>query len=259
MPPSNQPPAPGPTPPGFYPGPPTPPPAPAVDPNTPPAWAQALIDNVAEVHRTNQALAQRFEELDDPNTQPPGPPAPAPNPDDKYAGFKPGDWPDIPRKAEEIATEVVQRELTARDQAAQEASERASAARRQADQALDAKVTELEAGGIIPKVVNAADPNDPGRLAQRELYSRALYENTDDLARVANDIKFYHEKGFKWDVQNNRWLEVNRPPAGMYAPVGSSGAGAAGGGGGGGTNKPSYQEIHGARSLTELAQRAGMQ
>ncbi len=249
----------GPNPPGYYPQPPAPAP---VDPNAPPAWAKELITGVGELRQGYQELTQRFDEFGNPEPGGGEPPAPVQqpvpvNPEDKYAGYKPRDWPDVARTAEQIASDVVKTELTAREEAERQASERANQARQQADRALDAKVSELETAGIIPKVVNAHDPNDPGREAQRELYSRALYENTDDLARVANDIKFYHDKGFKWDAQNNRWLEVNRPPAGMYAPVGSSGAGAAGGGSG--AQKPSYQEIHGARSLTELAARAGMQ
>lgn len=274
MPPANQPSAnQGPIPPASYPGvQPPQPPAPAPDPNAAPAWATGLISAVDQVRQTQTELTQRLDELGgeyvDPGAgaggagnQPPagGTPAPGtPNPNDPYSGWKPKDWEDVPRTAQQIARTEVEQALSARDQAANDANERAARARQDADRALDTKVRDLETQGVIPKVVNAQDPNDPGRTAQRELYSRALYENTDDLVRVAQDIKFHHERGFTWDPQNSRWLETNRPPAGMYAPVGgASGPGAMPGQAG--AQKPTYAQIHSARSLSALAARAGMQ
>lgn len=266
MPPAATPPvnnAPTPNPPGYYPPGIQPPPA----PEQPPAWATQLITGMGELKQNYEELAQRFDEGIDPNDpgnagggQPPAPatppPAGAPDPNNPYADWKPKDWADVPKTAQEIARSVVQSELEARDQATAAANNQAAQARQEADRNLDQKVRELETQGVIPKIANASDPNDPGRVAQRELYGRALYEQTDDLVRVANDLKFHHEKGMTWDPQNNRWLETNRPPAGMYAPVGSSGVGNMPGQSG--ATKPTYAEIHSARNLGELARRAGM-
>jgi hypothetical protein len=252
---------PGPVAPGYYGQPPAPQQPAVPDPNEPPAWAKGLIDSVGEVKQGYQELTQRIDQFGgedpnaNPNNQPPQPVQPQPNanPNDPYADWKPKDWSDVPRTAEEI----VDRKLAMRDQAAAEANERLTQARQQADREIDTKLNELETKGVLPKVTNASDPNDPGRAMQRELIGLAVYQGKgpEDFENVASDLKFHHERGFKWDPQNQRWLETNRPPAGQYAPVGSSSGGNMPGQGG--AQKPTYQEIHGARSLGELAQRSG--
>lgn len=219
---------------------PTAPPEPS---NEPPAWAQELITTVSEQKQTIENLQQQL------NTSP----EPAKT-NDPYDGWQPKEWGDIPKTAEQIAKDVVGNEFATREQAAEEARKAAEDARKQVDTQLDNQEKQLAQSGFLPEVKNSSDPNDPGRAVRKELYGLAYKLQTTDLVAVSETMKQLHESGVRYDADTQTYLKVNTPPAGAYAPVGSSNSATAGS-----TGKPTYDDIHKAKSLHELAARSGLQ
>lgn len=219
--------------------------------NTPPEWAQALVEQTQRLTEQNEALQAEVASLKTP-------PAPTPEPTDPYKDWHPKSWSDVPRTAEQIAEEkartVVNEELEAREAARKEAEEAANNARKEVDDELDKAEAELIKGGLLPAVTNDKDPSDPGKVARKELYGLAYKFQTTDLHAVAQQMKANHDAGIKYDPETDSYLKVNTPPAGSYAPVGSSSAAT-----GPSSGKPTYKDIHEAKSLYELAARAGLQ
>lgn len=218
--------------------PPTEPPA----ADAPPAWAQTLIDQNAD-------LTTRLDSFEDKLT-PPAPPVEEPVvvPTE---GWKPNSWSDVDSRAEEKAQKIVEDALAARDTAARTASDEANAAAAEVDQFLDTQVTELTTAKSLPAVVNENDPNDPGKLAQRELYGFALSLGTADLKTSFNVLDNLHKSGKSFDFVKMELVDTNPAALGAQSPVGSSSAGGAAA-----STKPDYKVIHNM-SLDALAARFG--
>ena len=119
---------------------------------------------------------------------------------------------------------------------------------------LDAQVDALQAAGMVPAIQNPNDRNDPGRIYRRELYGAAAKLGTTDLKAVAElTLAPLHAKGQMYDPISNSIIDYNPNIPGANAPIGSSSATT-----GISANAPNYAEIHKARSMDELRERAGM-
>jgi glutaredoxin len=121
-------------------------------------------------------------------------------------GWTPKDWNEVYAKSEEIASKTAQAKVdsfaTEQKKAAEEKSKEDAAINTEFDRQLG----ELEKQGKIPKVVNEADQNDPGKAARRELFQLGIqYESTNliKMSELRDKVK-------------------SIPPIGSQAPVGSS-------------------------------------
>ena|SRR3990167_2889809 len=145
-------------------------------------------------------------------------------------GWTPGTekgWNDVfgqsAKIAEEIAEKKAQEKLESYKTEVEEAAKSKQAEDDAVNQKWDKELDQLEKENRIPKVENESDPNDPGRAARREIFNLGIEYNSPDLIKMA--------------ALRDKLRSV--PPAGSWAPVGSSS----------GTTEPSkivnYDEIHG--------------
>lgn len=222
---------------------------PAQDPPTPPAddtpaWAKQLIDQNAD-------LSSRIDAFEDKITLPPPDPdnQPAPTPPPEPETWQPKSWDDVANRIDETAEQKAQRIVDDRDKATKERQEAATAASQEADQYIDAQVDELTKDNKLPAITNESDPNDPGKLAQRELYGYALSLGTADLKTAFNSLDALHTAGKSFDFVKMELVDKNPAAAGANSPVGSSNAGASGT-----STRPDYKMLHNS-SLDSLAAR----
>jgi len=208
-----------------------------------PAWAQTIIDQTTDVN--NRLTA--FEETLKPQ-EPETPTRPQ-----HEEPWTPQSWSDVDARAEEKAKAIVEQTLAEKEHAAQTAAQQQEAAAKEIDDMLDNQVNELTKANSLPAVVDENDPNDPGKLAQRELYGFALSLGTADLKSSFKVLDNLHKAGKQFDFVKMEIVDKNPASAGANSPVGSSSASAAGA-----PSAPDYKTIHGM-SLDQLASRFGQQ
>lgn len=228
------------------------PPAPATPPaaEEPPAWAKQFISGIDE----------RFNDLESKLTpEPPtsaDPNAPiggAPPTASELAALNPKSWEDVDKYVQTKVQEGVQAGIQQFQGELTQAQKDAKAAEDAVNKELDAAVDALQNEGFLPPISNPNDSNDPGRVARRELYGVAAKLGTTDLAAVAKTVlPTYHQQGKMYDPITDSLIDYNPRQPGAQAPIGSSVTTTGAGG-----NKPTYEEIHKARSFSELRARAG--
>lgn len=217
----------------------TPPADPPAD--TTPAWAQSLIDQNADMASRLSAFEEKL--------QPPEPPAPEPEPTPD--AWKPNSWDDVASRIDQTAAEKAQAIIDERDATAKATQEQQTAAAQEVDQFLDSQVAELTKANQLPAITNENDPNDPGKLAQRELYGFALSLGTADLKTSYNTLDALHKAGKQFDFVKMEIVDKNPASAGMNSPVGSSSGGASGT-----SSRPDYKTLQNL-SIEQLAHRFG--
>ncbi len=217
------------------------PPAPAATPET-----QKILDTLKGIGEQVQGLSDRVDNFEIPVVK-----------DSKLeekppAKWQHNSWDDFPNLAAEKAKEVVEQTFAEREKAVKDTEDARKQELGNIDKEIDVKVGALETQGKIPAIKNADDPNDLGRGFRKQLYGLASKMETLNLEMVAETINQMNSQGFQYDFKANKWLRANPVNPGQNAPVGSSNFG------GSGTEGPTYETIHKARSLSELARRAGM-
>lgn len=211
--------------------------------NDVPSWAQTLIDQTADIN----ARVTAFEEKPAPPVEAPPVAPEAPNED-----WTPKSWGEVDARAEEKAKTIVEQTLAEREQATKAANDAQSAAASEIDQMLDNQVAELTKDSKLPAITNENDPNDAGKLAQRELYGFALSLGTADLKTSFNVLDNLHKAGKQFDFVKMELVDKNPASQGAQSPVGSSSSGASGAQ----PSRPDYKTLHG-QSLDQLAARFG--
>ena len=211
-------------------------PDPKNDNDTQPAWVDELKETFSQ--QLDEKITPLTEELEALKTA-----APTTTDTEEGEGWKPKTWDEVLEKA----GETVKSEFAERDRQYQEAQVAQQATQAEIDKGYDAQEAQLEKDGILP-----AKTTEEGKVARKELYGYAVKMNSDNLLAVGEELKRQHDMGYQYDVTNNKWLRTNTPPAGAQAPVGSSNqSGAAIESG-----RPGWKEIHEARDLHTLAERA---
>lgn len=129
-------------------------------------------------------------------------------------GFVPKDWVpssekgwnEVFEKAAEIADTKARETLEnyLKDQKTQQEQTKAEEAR--IDQYLDTQVEGLVKDGKIPAIKDENDPNDPGRIARKEIYNLGVEYESTNLVKMAELRDKFNGKA----------------PAGADAPVGTS-------------------------------------
>ena len=177
------------------------------------------------------------------------PPEPTPP---TVEGWQPKTWEDFPKlvgeKATEIANSIYDERLRLSNEMADKVRKDQEASQKGIDAELDTIVTELTKSGKLPEVKNADDVNDPGRLAQKELYGLAVHYNSHDLRAIAELKDNLHQAGYSYDVMAKKVIRSSPAPYGKMAPVSSSQRATEGG------RKPTYEDIH-KSSMDSLVRR----
>ena len=219
-------------------------PTPPTDPpkDETPSWAQQLITQNADF--ANRLSA--FEETIKTSVEPELPPEPQ---DDST--WNPTSWEDVETRAEEKAQKIVQDTLAERDNQLKAEAEAKAQSEQEVDQYLDAQVDELVKTKRLPAITQENDPNDPGKLAQRELYGYALSLGTADLKSAYNSLEVLHSANKQFDFVKMELVDKNPNLLGKDSPVGSSNNGNTQQG-----TRPDYKTIHNL-SLDALVDRFG--
>jgi hypothetical protein len=222
---------------------------PTTQPN--PADTQ-ILSTLTELKDSLGAFSTRLDDMDAKINEVKTPITPEPQ-----TTWKPKTWDEIPQKAEEIASQVVDEKLEAQRLEAEEKSNQETQQKQAIDSYLDKQVTELETAGAIPKVENKTDPNDPGNAARRELFGLAAKLGSMDLTKVAENLDIMHKSGYAFDPKANGMIGayVRSGMPGASAPVSIPGRSA----GTPNTGMPSAEAIHKAKSFESLKTMAGME
>ena len=173
----------------------------------PNAGLEELKSSLEDISSKLESYDQKFEDLNSQITT-----IPKPSLDDKgeegyvEKGWTPKDWNEVYARAEDIADKKAQEKIDSFSQEQKKAQEDKAKEDATINSEFDRQLGELEKTGKIPKVVNEADQNDPGKAARRELFSLGLqYKSTDLIA-----------------MSDLRSKLKSIPPVGSKAPVGSS-------------------------------------
>lgn len=177
------------------------PPAPqSPQPPTPPAPDPAFTALQSDIAEIKAALGQQQSPA--PTVQQPETPAPAKKYDEWGAVFE-----DTAKQAEQI----VEQKLAEAQSAQTEAMTQAQQQEQQNQQYIDGTIGQLRSAGYLPPVANQFDANDQGKQAENELLGYAISLGSTDLVRAAQELKFRHDAGFKYDYQSKGFVQVNQP------------------------------------------------
>lgn len=172
---------------------PTQPQQPAFDPNQ---FKQEVINGVKEIVQGTQQPAQPQPQ---PQQQPGGQP--------QYFNKNYDDWGVLEQDTKALVQDVVKEQLQQVNQQAEQAKDTAAKQDQELQQQIDNTLTELRGAGYLPGVTNPFDNNDPGKQAEQELISYAVYLGTSDLAKAAQELKYKHDTGLRYDYQTKQFVQ----------------------------------------------------
>ena len=180
-----------------------------------------VLESITSLKENLDSISTRLDEFDAKITE-----MSTPAPTNEDQPWKPKTWDEIPQKVEETAAQIVEEKLSERDKQQEEAKQVEVEKQKRMDNFIDNQMIDLEKSGILPKIENAQDDNDPGRSARRELLGFAGHIGTMDLSKASEVLKELHETGKSYDPRANNmqgaFLRSNATPSGITAPVASS-------------------------------------
>lgn len=151
--------------------------------------------------------------------QPTAPVAPAP-PDPQAPARQYDEWGAVFQDTAKQAEQIVEQKLAEVQDAQTQAMTQAQQQEQQNQQFIDGTITQLRNAGYLPAVTNQFDANDQGKQAENELLGYAISLGSTDLVRAAQELKFRHDAGFKFDYQSKNFVQTqqpsNDPNAGMF-------------------------------------------
>lgn len=199
-----------------------------------------ILETIDTLKTGLETINTRLDEFDNKLTEISVTPTP-----EQQEEWKPKTWDDIPKKVEETAAQVVEEKLSEKEKQEQDARKAEDAKQKQMDTFIDNQMADLEKNGVLPKIENPGDENDPGRAARRELLGFAGMLGTLDLSKASDVLKELHGAGKTYDPRANNmqgaFLRSNATPSGINAPVASSNRPV-----GNAPNKPDYKTLHNA-------------
>lgn len=132
---------------------------------------------------------------------------PAQEPAKKY-----DEWGAVFEDTAKQAADIVDQKLAEREQATQQTNQQLTEQETQNQQYIDNTVNQLRQAGYLPSITNQFDANDPGKQAENELLGYAVYGlGSTDLVKAAQELKFRHDAGYKYDYNAKNWVQVNQP------------------------------------------------
>ena len=230
---------------------------PSPDPAAPPADPKPADEAPAWFSDFKKDLDSRFDTMQEqinstvkPEADPaPADPTPTPDPSPREA---PKTMEELDQYVDERAEAKLKAKEEADQKAADEARKKEEETQKQVDQYLDEQVNSLVKDNLLP-----ARKEGEKNPYHASLYSYAAFLQTDNLVRVGQVLKDYHDKGQVFDLKASNekgtpvFHQVGPAQAGGTAPVGTSAAST-----GTPQGQPDYKTIHQARDLDELIARA---
>jgi hypothetical protein len=174
-----------------------------------PAWAQGLIQQVAEMQNKGPQDGQQWDENNRPRT-----------------------WQEMQQSMEKMAETKAQALIQGMADQQQQQAQQQAQLQAQANQNLDMVESQLTQMGMLPAVANPADPNDPGKLARQELYAYAMAMGATEpqhMAPAAMTLYTLHQNGQYFDRTKNSIVTRNSAAPGAFAPIAGAGPSMAGG------------------------------
>lgn len=145
-------------------------------------------------------------------TPPVIPEVPAQGAQPEYFNKKYDDWGVLEQDTKALVSDAIDSKLQEVQQQAQQSTEAATQLETQNQQYIDNTVGQLRQAGYLPPVTNQFDANDPGKQAENELLGYAIYGlGSTDLVKAAQELKFRHDAGFKYDYSGKQFVQVNQP------------------------------------------------
>jgi hypothetical protein len=232
-----------------------PPVVPAPSSTTPPAGEEqkALSETLTKLTEAVTGFDERIAGIESQIqtiVEPPAPPAPPPPPEGAWVPKK---WEEFITKAEEVAESVYQKKEEERLKIEQNRETESETIRTQIDDDFEKQIGTAVSQNLIPAVKDAANKEDAGVIARKELFALGIKYNTPDLMAMANLRRDQISAGYsvlmdKEHPENTKFIKSNPEPFGKYAPVGSSSTSNIGPG------KPAYKDIHNL-SMSEIVRR----
>lgn len=132
---------------------------------------------------------------------------PAQEPAKKY-----DEWGAVFEDTGKQAEAIVDARLAELQQESVQTNEQLNQQEQQNQQYIDNTVNQLRQAGYLPPINNQFDANDPGKQAENELLGYAVYGvGSTDLVKAAQELKFRHDAGYKYDYNAKNWVQVNQP------------------------------------------------
>lgn len=204
-----------------------------------------LIGAVNALGETYQEQMDRLSSIEEKMTVTPISGDPAKETNTNHAGPNQPEWYRtilaLPEKAKEEAINATRGEFERIQKEQIYAQKNELETQRKVDQIFDAQLLEAEKAGHLPVVKDPNDPNDAGRKARAEVFSFAQALDTLNIQKVAEQLAIHHANGYVFDQKSSKLIKqnTNTRPAGLRAPIGSSGNRTDNAPSG-----PSYKEIH---------------
>lgn len=126
-------------------------------------------------------------------------------------GKKYDEWGSVFEDVRKEAQEVFRTEQAKQEQARLDADNKVNEQEQANQQYIDNTLGQLRQAGFLPQPTNQLDPNDPGKQAENELIGYAVNIGSSDLVKVAQELKFRHDAGYKFDYQSKQFVQTNQP------------------------------------------------
>jgi hypothetical protein len=171
-----------------------------------PQWAQEMMQNIQQIQQGGTG--------NQPNTFDPTKPWSNEN--------RPKSWDEM-RSANEALAEQKAREIvtTTMQQQTQQAQQQQQQVE-QANQQIDNTFNRLRLSGYLPPIQNPGNPNDPGKLAERELLGWTLTnggKTAEDILFAAPSLVQQHQMGRFFDPQSGQMQQRRGQSAAAMAPI----------------------------------------
>lgn len=135
----------------------------------------------------------------------------APEPASQEPSKKYDEWGAVFDDTAKQAQDIVNKAFAEREQQQQQSNQQVQQQEQANQQQIDTTVTQLRNAGYLPPVTNQFDSNDPGKQAENELLAYTISLGSTDLVKTAQELKFRHDAGFKYDYQTKQFVQVNQP------------------------------------------------
>lgn len=76
---------------------------------------------------------------------------------------------------------------------------------------IDDSLNSLRTAGYLPNVADPFNQTDPGKQAEFELIGYAVSLGTTDLVKAAQELKFRHDAGYKYDYNSRQFVQTMQP------------------------------------------------
>lgn len=174
-----------------------------------PAWAQQLAESVQQLQGGQQSGGGAGGAAFDP-TKP------------WSADNRPKSWDEMRQANEALATQKAQEIVTQTLEQQQQAQQQQLQAEQAANAAIDSTFNRLRLSGALPQITNPNDPNDPGKLAERELlgYTMAMGgQSAEDMVYAAPALLQRHQMGEYYDVREQKMARRGSQSVAAFAPM----------------------------------------